>query len=173
MNQPNYARWSVAYLINLIRLKTENSPLVLQFHQGAFGVKRTSNKLARAPVDLTLEQTINADDGNKLTEVSHLTDSFSARQRWALSHSMRTKIISKVLEGVSLSRKDDVSHSLKSDRKKKDRKHLDLIIQTIHDNMNSFSATVDQKELFNISTGKAASSSVIDWDSRELGRVKK
>ena len=66
MNQPNYARWSTAYLSNLVALRTENSPLVADFVRGDFGVKRTSHTLARSPVDLTLEQTINADAGNTL-----------------------------------------------------------------------------------------------------------
>ncbi|KAK0160291.1 hypothetical protein PV328_007719 [Microctonus aethiopoides] len=39
------------------------------FMQGAFGVKRTSANFSRSPVDLTLEQTINADAANRLTGI--------------------------------------------------------------------------------------------------------
>jgi len=86
------------YLNNLIKLKIENSALVAEFREGAFGVKRTKSCLGRSPVDLILEQTINADAANTLTGVSHFTNSISARQRWALSHSMRTKMLFFVLK---------------------------------------------------------------------------
>lgn len=74
--------------------KKNDSQLLKEFKRGAFGVKQTKGSLARAPVDLTLEQTINADAANSLTGVSHFTNSISAPQRWALSHSIRTRIIS-------------------------------------------------------------------------------
>lgn len=163
MNQPNYARWSVMYLNNLVDLKRRNSPLFLEFELGAFGVKRTKKNLARAPVDLTLEQTINADAGNTLTGVSHFTNSISARQRWALSHSIRTKVISKVLDDIHLSKKDDTSHSLQSSRIEKDRKALTAIIETIKKNVNPFDKNIDNSELFNISNGKAVSFNVADF----------
>lgn len=40
LNQPNYARWGLLYVSNLIRLYTENSPWVSEFRRGAFGVRR-------------------------------------------------------------------------------------------------------------------------------------
>lgn len=61
------------YLSNLIFLRAENSPF------GPFGVRRTKANFSRSPVDLTLEQTINADASNQLT--NNLTvESTSARQ---------------------------------------------------------------------------------------------
>lgn len=102
-NLPNYSKWAAMYLNNLIKLKIENLPLIEEFREGAFGVRRTTSCLGRSPVDLTLEQTINVDAGNTLTGVSHFTNSISARQRWALSHSMRTKILSFVKTDIGLS----------------------------------------------------------------------
>ena len=46
-NQPNYARWSVSYASDLLKLLS---------------------------TDLTLEQTVNADAGNSLTGISHFTN---------------------------------------------------------------------------------------------------
>lgn len=97
-NQPNYARWILHYLCNMINLKIQNSKLIDEFKKGAFGIKRSNNALARAPVDLTLEQTINANASSKLTGITHFTNSISARQRWAISHSMKARVISKILE---------------------------------------------------------------------------
>jgi len=51
-----------------------------------FGKKRTSNSFSRALIDLTLEQTVNADAARKLTGITYFTNSISARQRWARSH---------------------------------------------------------------------------------------
>lgn len=109
-NQPNYARWSMSYVSDLLNLQLTNSNLLGQFSRGAFGIKRTKGPLARSPIDLTLEQTVNADAANSLTGISHFTNSISARQRWALSHSLRTTVTSKLLESVGITRKDDVAY---------------------------------------------------------------
>lgn len=162
LNQPNYARWSLLYLSNLINLYSENSPLISEFRRGAFGIRRTKTNFARSPVDLTLEQTINADASNQLTD-NLAADSISARQRWALSHSMRTKILSTIKENIGLTKKDDTSHSLQTSKIKKDKKNLDSIIKAIKDMMNPFDDTIDKDILFNISTGKAASEEVADF----------
>ncbi|GBP90997.1 hypothetical protein EVAR_69886_1 [Eumeta japonica] len=61
--------------------EVDNSTLVNEFREGAFGVRRTKSCLGRSPMGLTLEQTINADAGNTLTGVSHFTNSICARQR--------------------------------------------------------------------------------------------
>lgn len=159
LNQPNYARWSLLYLSNLIRQHTANSSLIAEFHRGAFGIRRTQANFSRSPVDLTLEQTINADANNELTN-NLAVESISARQRWALSHSMRTKILTAVKENIGLSKKDDTSHSLQKSKINKDNKNLQSIIQAIKNTMNPFDDNVDKNILFNISTDKAASENV-------------
>lgn len=158
-NQPNYARWALLYLSNLITLYAANSPLVEEFRRGAFGIRRTKANFARSPVDLTLEQTINADASNQLSD-NLAVDAISARQRWALSHSMRTKILSTVKESIGLQKMDDTSHSLQKSKIRKDKNSLMSIINTIKDTMNPFDDTIDKNNLFNISTGKAASAEV-------------
>lgn len=87
---------------NLVNLKIQNSPLVQEFRRGAFGIRRTKAPLARSPVDLTLEQTVNADAENQLTR-NYSVNSISARQRWVLRHCMRTKILTFVKKDVKLS----------------------------------------------------------------------
>lgn len=139
-NQPNYARWTVKYLSNLVNLQIQNSPLVQEFRRGAFGIRRTKNPLARSPVDLTLEQTVNADAENQLTR-NYSVNSISARQRWALSHCMRTKILSFVKNNGKLSHIDD----------------------GINNTLNPFDSTIDQEILFNITSGRAASPEVANF----------
>lgn len=124
---------------------------------GAFGVKRTDNSFSRVPVDLTLEQTINANAANCLTGISHFTNSIIAKQRWALSHSIRTKIISAVLQELRMTDENDTIKELDAHRINKDRKCVEIIIETIERNINPFNNQIDESHLFNIVTGCAAS----------------
>lgn len=115
---------------NLIKLYIDNSSLITEFRRGAFGIRRTSATFARSPVDLTLEQTINADASNELTN-NLAADSISARQRWALSHSIRTKLLTITKQNLGLTPKDDTSYSLQKNKILKDRKNLESIIENI------------------------------------------
>ncbi|KAH9635594.1 hypothetical protein HF086_012263 [Spodoptera exigua] len=133
-----------------------------EFRRGAFGIRRTAANFSRSPVDLTLEQTINADASNQLAD-NLAADSISARQRWALSHSMRTKILTSIKQNIGLTQKDDTSHSLQQSKIKKDKKNLNSIIEAIKCTMNPFDDTIDKDILFNISTGKATSKEVADF----------
>lgn len=80
-NQQIYARYLVKYLDNLIKVDETHPGLRENFEKGSFGIKRTKKPYSKQPIDLTLEQTINADAANKLTGISHITNSISARQR--------------------------------------------------------------------------------------------
>lgn len=68
-NQQNYARYLTKYLDNLVKVDETHPGLRMQMEKGSFGVKRTPKSYSRQPVDLTLEQTINADAANKLTGI--------------------------------------------------------------------------------------------------------
>jgi len=85
-NQQNYSRYTVLYIEKLEEVDESHPGLQL-----CFGCKRNGKPFSRQPIDLTLEQTINADAVNRLTGISHITNSISARQRWCKSHSIRTK----------------------------------------------------------------------------------
>ncbi|KAK0084854.1 hypothetical protein PV326_006126 [Microctonus aethiopoides] len=93
--------------------------LELRFQKGSYGIKRTDKPFSWQPVDLTLEQMINADAANKLTRIIHSTNSIFARQRWCKSHSIRSAIISHVMEEVGLRKSQDVTTDLDKKRIKK------------------------------------------------------
>ncbi|GFW83425.1 hypothetical protein TNCV_2545231 [Trichonephila clavipes] len=116
------------------------------FQKGFFGIKRTNKPFSRQPIDLTLEQTINADAARTLTGIAHLTNSISARQRWARSHDIRSTIITHVLEEIGITKKQDISTELQPHNIKKN-------------------------QLFNIASGKAASSEVEEFllNVQEIG----
>lgn len=110
-NHQNYARWTVKYHYNLTKVG-ETHPGLEDFKNSFFGIKRTGKSFSSQPIDLTLEQTINADAARKLTGIVHLTDSISARQRWARSHDIRSTIITHVLEEIGIGKSQDISTDL-------------------------------------------------------------
>lgn len=46
LNQPNYARWSIMYVNNLIKAQNNNLPVVSEFRRRAFGIRRTKSSLS-------------------------------------------------------------------------------------------------------------------------------
>lgn len=92
-NQPNYARWTVRYCSNLLNVAETHPNLYEDFQEDFFGIRRTKS-FSKQPIDLVLEQIINADEARKLTGIISFTNSISARQRWARSHDVRSTIIS-------------------------------------------------------------------------------
>ncbi|KAK4886112.1 hypothetical protein RN001_002383 [Aquatica leii] len=88
VNQPNYARYCVKYLDNLNNVDETHPGLEDDFNNGFFGVKRTDKPFSRAPIDLTLEQTINADAARRLSGITHFTNSIAARQPLPCFHAI-------------------------------------------------------------------------------------
>ena len=65
------------------------------------------------PIDLTFEQTINADAACQRAGISAMTNSISNRQRWAKSYYIRTTVISHLFESPAIAKKEDVTKELK------------------------------------------------------------
>nr|CAH7767940.1 unnamed protein product [Callosobruchus chinensis] len=127
---------------------------------GTFGVKRTDNPYSRQPIDLTLEQTINADAANKLTGVSHTTNSISARQRWCKSHTLRSTIISHTMEQAGLRKGQDITADLQKSRINKNSQQLLNFTDNIKQNINPFAADLDKNRLFDISPGQTVQENI-------------
>ena len=157
MNHPNYASWAVRYYENLINLPKTHPEVFDDFEKGWFAIKRTEKPFSATPIDLTLEQTINADAVNQKIEISSMTNSISARQRWSESHYLRTAIISDVYEELGMTKKDDLTKDLKTYKVKKDSADFQKVRTMIRDTMNPFDNNIGQEYLFNLGTGKAAS----------------
>lgn len=66
-NQQNYARWTVKYSDNLQKVAQSHPDLFEQFQNGFFSIQRTNKPFSKQPIDLVLEQTINADAARRLT----------------------------------------------------------------------------------------------------------
>lgn len=154
-NFQNYSRYLVKYHDNLIKIDETHPGLKQQLQNGSFGIKRTGKSFSRQPIDLMLEQTINADAANKLTGISHMTNSISARQRWCKSHSMRSSIIAHVLEETGIRKRQDVTADLERNRIEKSQLQIENFIDILKSNINPFATDIHRDSLLNISTGKA------------------
>ena len=151
-NHPNYARWLVRYHNNILKLR-KTHPII---YEGWFSLQRTTKSFSAQPIDLILEQTINADAANQKTGIGSLTNSISARQRWTDSHFVRTEIISHLLEDLSMTQKEDISQDLKPNQIKRNCQDLATIKTALEEMMNPFSDSIDKDTLYNIGTGKSA-----------------
>ena len=117
LNRINYARWLLRYHDNLLKVSNTHPAVFKDFKKGLFAIKWMNKPFSRSPIDLTLEQTINADAACQRRSVIALTNSVSAQQRWAQSHSLRTSIISHLFESAGISKKEDTSDDLKRSKR--------------------------------------------------------
>uniref|UniRef100_A0A6P7FYQ7 Uncharacterized protein LOC114335591 n=1 Tax=Diabrotica virgifera virgifera TaxID=50390 RepID=A0A6P7FYQ7_DIAVI len=160
-NQQNYSRWLVFYLNQLQHINETHPGLREEIAKGSFGIRRTNKTFSRIPVDLTLEQTINGEAARRLTGIVNLTSSISARQRWARNHGVRTRIISHVLNRAGLSNcNEDLTADLHPDRLKKHQKQIKAFMHCIEQTTSPFSSSLDNDQLYNISTGQATTPEV-------------
>ena len=89
---------------NLLAVLETHPEVYDEFKKGWFSIKRTSKSFSGSPIELTLEQTKNTDAASQRTGISSLTNSISARQRWAESHFLRMSIISDVFNDLNVSK---------------------------------------------------------------------
>ena len=126
--------------------------------EGVFTVRRTYKPFSHIPVDLTLEQTINADAASRLTLVTSTTNNYAARLRWMLTKSTRASITNQLQDMVGMVSKEDISAELKPHRIQRDSSDLSKVLEQMRGSYNPF---VKEEEpsttLFNIHTGKGAS----------------
>lgn len=162
-NQPNYARWLVKYHDNLMKIEDTHPGLQELLQKGCFGIKRTDKPFSRQPIDLTLEQTINADAARRLTGVIHFTNSISARQRWSRSHSIRSSLISHVYEEAGLQKAQDITADLARHQIEKNSAAVKKFMDTINQNINPFRNDLDKDVLYNIATGRAATDEISNF----------
>ena len=136
-NHQNYSRWLTVYHDKLLKLKISHPDIYEEFKNGCSSLKRKSKPFSRIPIDLTLEQTINADAVCQRSGIVLLTNSISAQQRWAQSHSICTSILSKLFEELRMTSKEDISEEPKLHRVKQNCHHLEKMISSINDTMKA------------------------------------
>ena len=162
LNHPNYARWTVQYHNNLLMLQDTHPETYEEFQRGLFSIRRTKKPFFGSPIDLTLEQTINNDAASQRSGISSITNSISARQRWAESHYLRMSVINDVLEEAGMKKKEDITYKLRPDVIRKDNECVSKLRGMIKENLNPFNMD-DKEHLYNIATGKSVSKQTEDF----------
>lgn len=159
-NHQNYARWLSRNLDDLMNIETTHPGLKEEFSSGALSIRRTKKNFCRSAVDLTLEQTINANAANKLTGISAFTNSLDARQKWSETHTIRTAVISELIKFLGL---DTLNENEGEYKNKIFKDRLVKFTQEIGQNINPFNSDLNREKLFNLSSGKAASSETAEF----------
>ncbi len=88
----------VRYHLNLLNIDYTHPGVHENLVAGALSIKRTKKPFTRNAVDLTLEQTVNADAASRLTGISAFTSSSEARKRWMVTHASRSAITGHLME---------------------------------------------------------------------------
>ena len=89
-NHHNYARWMSLYSLDLASLETSQPNLQKILTEGGFSVNKTIKSFASVPVDMALEQTINANAKSWLKGIMAFADISTAVNRWIVAASFMT-----------------------------------------------------------------------------------
>lgn len=158
-NRPNYARWMVRYYHNLMNMDSTHPGVRNMLEQGALSVRRTNKTFSRTQVDITLEQTVNADAASRLTGITAFNPSDSARQKWMITRAVRSRIVGSLLAKAGLKSHEDVSKALKPYRVTRDNNDLWKLIDAIKNTMNPFNQCMDDN-LYCITTGASVAHNI-------------
>ena len=84
-----------------------------------------------------------------------MINSIPARQHWAEAHFLRATVISYLYEDLNLTKKEDITESLKASNINKDNLAVKEIKSMIENSLNPFKKDADPDHLFNICTAKS------------------
>ena len=127
------------------------------------GIKKTPKAFSQIPVDLSLEQTINADAASQQKGIGYLRDSIAVHKKWAESHFLRMSIISDIYLEYALPGKEHITNDLRYYKIQKDNDSLNRIMAMVKDTLSPFDENIDKEKLYNLGTGKAVSSNTEEF----------
>ena len=145
--QLNYARWIAQYKLNLINA---NVKVKSYLGQSGLSVQRTNKSFSRCLVDITLEQTVNADaesQDSQHTGIAAFTNSEAARKQWMITRSLRSAIV----RYVWFEKNQRWFKGLKKHRILKDNSDLKHLGNGIKESLNPFDPKFRRDDL--ISSG--------------------
>ena len=74
LNHYNYAKWITKYHQNLMSISITHPEVQSEFRNGCFSLKKTKKCFSSGPIDLGLDQTINADAASQRSGISSITN---------------------------------------------------------------------------------------------------
>ena len=120
-NHFNYARWIVLYSLELENLDPEIDKIL---RNGGFSVNRSCKPFSQVPVDMALEQTINADAKNRLKGIMKYADVATAVNRCVITNSIKTELVNSLLEMSGMTESSYGHKETQTLRRKKDNEDL-------------------------------------------------
>ena len=153
-NHQNYARLMTYYALELVYIKNETPEVMEALMKGAFSINRSGNAFAGVPVDMALEQSINAHAKNRLKEIMAYADIDSAVNRWHVTMPMRSEIANTLLEYADMRRNEGGNKEVTEQRKKRDKEDLEKLKKLITSTINPFQQRRHKDYLFSLKTGK-------------------
>ena len=157
-NHINYSRWLSQFQLDLLNIDSTHSGLRDILSQGTFTVCRTSKSFNRSPVDLALEQTVNADEASRLTGISAATNNYSTPLSWMVTKSSRAVVVFITQDMAGLFGSYDPIAEMRPSRIKRATSDVQKVLDQIKESCNPFCSAVSEK-LYNRS-GKAVSTPV-------------
>jgi len=152
-NQPNYSRWMVRFQLNLINAESTHPGVTRTLEDGALSVRRTQKPFSRTAVDMTLEQTVNANAASRQTGMASFVHSETARRRWMVTRAIRSEIVGNLMCQAGMHFPEDITKDLRQNRIKKDNEDFSKLVQGIKSTMNPF-AQQSHDNLYCITSGK-------------------
>ena len=137
-NHVNYSRWLSKFQLDLLNIDDTHPGLRDILEDGVLSVRRTPHQFSRCPVDLTLEQTVNADAASRQTGLVSATNNYCARLQWMLTKSSRAAFIGLVREMAGLTTTEYVTAGLQPSRVRRDRRDLNKVMEHIKKSRNPF-----------------------------------
>ena len=136
------------YQLDLLNIDETHPGASAMLEAGALSVRRTNKTFSRSPVDLTLEQTVNADVASRLTGITSFSKPVSARRRWMVSRSVRSELVSHLMDKSGQKQKADVVQELKLSRIQRDNADLNKLITGIGATMDPFLVDFRKEKLY-------------------------
>ena len=155
LNHPNFALWIVKYHNSLLTLEEMHSETFREYQNGMFNINRTTKFFSRSRFDFTLEQTINADAASQGTGIASMTNSISACQCWTESHLLRATMISYLNEDLNITKREDITETLKASNANKDNLTVKEIKPITETSFHFFKKNAGPYRLVDICTGKS------------------
>ena len=142
------------YAPELVNLRIEKPEVMEALMKRAFSINRSGNVFAGVPVDMALEQSINAHAKNRLKGIMAYVDINFAVNRWHVTSPMRSEIANALLEYADIKSNEGGNEEVKEQRKKRDKEDLEKLIILITSTINPFQQRKQKDYLFNLKTGK-------------------
>ena len=124
--------------LELANVKNEKPEVIDALTKGAFSINRSGNAFAGVPIDMVLEQSINAHAKNRLKGIIAYADIDSAVNRWHVTSPMKSEIANALFEYADMKNNEEGNKEVNEERKKRDKEDLEKLKKLITSTINSF-----------------------------------